>query len=344
MHLALVLLLWTTPQSHMIDLEGKEGFRLQNQHNAQIAKDGSILLAAGKELRHWDAQGRLLRKISSIPGKVDFKLIMTFVWDANRGIYWVIDGFQSHFHFFDSDGTYLGSDYPYDPKDPQSKRTQYQRLNLIGSRVFAQDNSEMGARMPGLPTIFQLLEVDRTEDGVKLRKVGPTCYPARQMLLAYNYMFKRHWLVQKGFSKNFFVVDELSTAILEYGPQPGQDISDGIVREISRLPLTMEDWVGSKPPDQFVKLNSRREQVNWILSFSRLTGLYRLEQDFLVGYSIPSREGELGLLALQRVNGKGQRIGNKVIIDGILIGTHENRAMVLETRDSEPTGIKVYHF
>ncbi|CAM2008411.1 hypothetical protein [Acanthopleuribacter pedis] len=344
MLLAMALFLWTTPQSHMIELEEQEGFQLVNLHNAQIAQDGSILLAAGKELRHWDGQGRLLRKITGGPGKVDFEMIMTFVWDANRGIYWIVDGFKSHFHFFDRDGNYLGSDYPYDPEDPAAKPTQYQRLNLVGSRVFAQDNSEMAARMPGRPTIFQLLEVEVTKDGVDLKKVGPTCYPVRPMLLSYNYSFKRHWLVQKGFSKNFFVVDELSTAILEYGPQPGQDISDGIVREVSRLPLTMEDWVGSKPPNQFVSLTSRRDQVNWMLSFSRLTGLYRLEQDFLVGYSIPSREGELGLLALQRVNRKGRRMGDKVIIDGILIGTHENRAMVLVTQNREPTGIKIYQF
>ncbi len=343
MLLAMVLLFWTSPHSHMVDLGKSDGFRIFDQNNAQIATDGSILLAAGQELRHWDAKGNPIRTISSIPGQVEIRGIMTFVYDATRGIYWIIDGFERRFHFFDKTGKYLGSDFPFDADDPHAKKVQYRRLILVGSRVFAQDNSALAGRMPVRPSIFQLLEVDVEKNGVNLRRVGPTCYEVRPTLMHYNYTFKRHWLVQKGFSKNFFVVDELSTAILEYGPEQGKDISDGIVREVSRLPLTMEDWVGSKPPDQFISLTSRKEQVDWILSFSRLTGLYRLEQDFLVGYSIPNKKGGLGLLALQRVNREGRRIGSKVIIDGVLIGTHENRAMVLVRKEGEPIRIKVYH-
>ncbi|CAM2067806.1 hypothetical protein SCOR_20675 [Sulfidibacter corallicola] len=342
MSLLLVLILFTTPQHHSFELERSENFRLGDAYNVQVAADGSILMAEGPKLFHWDLEGNLIRVIEPVPNKADIRGIITFAYAANEEMYWVVDFYENQVFFFDRSGNLLGSDWsvPPDAEDPES--VLYRRLIPCGSRIFAMDVASLTRRYPGLPKVFQLLEVKIPKEGARIERVGPLSYPIRQQLKNYNYKFKQHWIVQREFSKHFFVVDELSTTMQEYGPEKGKNVEDGLIRLVREIPLMMEDRVPPKPPNFEEIFSSREQHLKWISSFSRVKGLYPLGKDLLIGYSLPD-ETVFGRLVLQRIDMKGNRKGHKVLTDGILLGSHDGSAFVLEKPPEGSSGRYIVH-
>ena len=333
------LVLWNGDSD--IQLEGATEFSYLDWRNMQVARDGSLLYADGPELWHWDEKGELLRILTKDAEGHAFGLIPSFYFDAGRGVYWIIDSSRSRSSFFDRKGDPLGFGYhvPADPQVEGTRQVYYRFLIPVGSRIFVLDDRDLGEWSS--PKVLQQVDFKKTESGVEVWPVGPAFGEISSRQKAYNYDFKRHWIVQSGYSKTFMVVDQLSTHIRFFEPKPRASISDGLYPRDKAVPIVMRERVPPPPPEKGRECDTQECFSKWFNSFTRIEGFFPLGSDYLVGYGIPpERAGEVRRLGLQKIDGQGIARGKSQILDGYLMGTWRDRVYVLT--EEGPPGNKTY--
>ena len=295
----------------------------------QIAADGSILIATLDELWHWDENGQLINVIRSDGGRNGFEAIAAVHYFPRQKRYWIIDGRHRTSLFFDEHLKRIGEGFQEDDWG-QRQPVYFRHIIPVGSRLFVMDGSKLSAWYAKRPKVLHQVRCEVAEQGVKISLPGKPFATISETQRAYFYDFKRHWIVQAGFSKVLYVVDELSTHIRPFSPGK-TDIEDGLVRSDKEIPLPMRHRVAPPPPEAKQKLDTRESMLEWWHSFSRLQGFFAYGDQLILGYSTPNpKNPQSSLLVLQLMNRDGLAIGDAIVGDGDLLGVHKDKVYVLK--------------
>ena len=309
----------------VIELEIREALPIYNL-KAEVARDGSLLFTTPRTIFHWDETGRLLQRLDKSDfGDAKNLFIATFAYDVRDGVYWVVDGTSRYSFFFDRNGRFLGKATAYYPgsEEPVFIRD----LITVGGRVFAMDgivfSSLWGRSKQGL---FQQVAWVRGSSGPGIRLIGKSFGSPTPIQREYAYDFKRHWIIQDGFNKRFFVVNQLSTEVQIFTAR-GEDIDDGLEDTGQTIPLIMPGW---RPTPSRTNGMPKPNPTQYH-TLSQIKGFCPVGQDLLVAWSIPDPANPAkSPIGLQRFDKQGLLRGRPIQTNGVFLGVHDEKAYILE--------------
>jgi len=290
----------------------------------RVNADGSVLMHSGLEIIHWSRRGRVIHRFAVSDPDPILHIHDSF-YDEEHERYLIST--QKNLQIFDRENGYLGRGY--DSDSAEGDDVLYRSLYRAGDDTYAY-LLMLDFWVNPNPDFLVRFDYARDESGdFAVRHLSETFASFSEEQHQLKQVFRRHWLLED--EDELFLIYELAPYLRRFTLDGDKPI------EGKRIPLALIDYV--RPPKAWnTSVSSRQEITAWFSSWSRITGFYDLETDWLIGYHIPDPETEgEKLLGLQKIDRNGRKQGPVTRRRGLLIGTHEGLAYIvrLETQTLE---------
>ena len=309
-----------------VSLVTQEPLQLHVGAKMSMGSDGSLVAVSRQRLYHWRADGEPIRVIQG--RDKPFRYIASYLWDRRGQLYWVIDS-SLEAHLFDHQGRYLGTAHWSD-----GSPVRIRDVFMVGRRLVILEGDQLTDLELSDGDLFRFVTLARGPEGITLTRQGPPFGRFTHCQRLYQYNYKKGWMVQDGFTKRFFFMNQVTPKLQFLNALGSAEPESGLTVSPEKRDLFLRWWV--ETPRKGLDTGDYGK-------YSKVTGLYPLGEELLVGYSIPGEEG--GNLGLQRFSKEGREQGEAVRMDGFLVGVYDGAAHVLQedTRRGELHYLLVRH-
>ena len=274
--------------------------------SARLARDGSIVIATAHQVWHFNEDGSLMNRFGrNGQGPNEYQFITSVLWDGSR--YWVGDGNTLTTSEIDGRGDFV------------KKHSYYHYfLYRLGNETFALN---AGIRFQKKERPAMIVPVDfRTG-----KASGRGFHQLSQEVVDLKYNFTDHFV--EADTRHFYVLDQLVPKVKVY--------DRGSQKQTAEIDLKLPGFVHA--PHQFIKdprKISRRTWRTWWASFSKFTGMAKLDSGFVVAYEVgdPDDEAETQL-ALCKLDEAGRNPVSIQLPQAYFLGGAGNQAAVMSVKE-----------
>lgn len=266
--------------------------------NVRLGPDGSVIMFADSTVFHYSSDGTLINKFGRAgEGPGEIKHVKCAVFNGEK---YLVTDFNATLHFFDSNGEWI-SKYP----GWVENLTVTQKGNIFA-------------------TVFDVAKYnDPIQHVVCQMNSNEICEPATRFVqlseenMGESKRALKHYIAE---DHKIRVVGQLDRTIYTYCKKKHK--LEG------KLSFQLPYWVEGK--DTLPKSRSRKALKDYWNSFSRIHGLWKLGDDFLVYYILPDSEHEQGFKsAIATIDENGKHTRSPYFFNGLFLGVSENKLYCL---------------
>ena len=325
--------------------EMKEEIRLDNRgmflnklnyNRVFLENDGTFLLASLYHAWHWDQEGRLINRIGGKgEGPGEFLNMGQVLWTGDY--YWLIDAKNLKSSVYDAQGNYLFR-----------KNMYFRQFVRAEDELFLVDLSQYRYEARNKPRTLHQIQYEINDRSLKVSRTGLAFKKVTERQFDYHLNFKLCWVVPE--NGGYLVMDQLEPKIWVYNQKVidrESKVSDQDFFEPPSIGLQLSGWVD--PPETFMtRSGNTRRFREWWMDWSRVNYFARCGDGLLIAYETPDEnDPRESLQVIQKLDMQGKRIGDPLVLDGIIAGTRDGNAYVLiegDDPDYFEYFIRVYSF
>lgn len=307
-----------------------------DHEQVKVLVDGSFALHDKRTVVRWSQSGALLGILDPDLAEDDF--IVDFIATRKRDhglLFWVITGRQLLIRVFDESGRDLGIASWQGIDEPRAPR----QFIPLDEQMFLVDWLwEEVWRDPETKVVRPVALV--AENGRFICRVESPAFTRitdRQLKFMSN--FKLHWLVADApqSEQRFWVFQQLSLEARLF-----TKVKDGF-RAVDRRTFVLPGWIHPPSAGWNTEVKTKEAWLRWRAGWSRMIGVYGVEDGFIAGYEVPTTSPDRSSLRLCGLGFDGDRISPVIDVDGYLMGVREKKVFVLLPGSEGRFSVAVYN-
>lgn len=295
-----------------------------------VANDGSVVAATNTRFWHWSAEGQLIHTLS-VSSKPSLKLFMDVRYDPDRKLYWIanLDGLA---FAVNGEGKVVFDQIPL-PTSKYYRDLSYRFLIPSGPYTFGVtkgfDSLNPAAKAYGLIPILINKKQGDDQDAIT---TGEPFAELNELHIQTQYNYKDHWIIYDEADKGYYIMTAMSRFIDFYENQ-GTQAAPKFVRVSQKPFFKTKDFIVPDPTAPR-RIQNKKELIEWLNLFPRITGFYKFGEGFLICYRLPNEtKNNSNRQVIHRIDKTGGLIGQPQEIDAKIIGCYNDAIYTLEQGD-----------